>query len=267
MKIVIGKDWQELEENGATHSIESGRNDGVKHFDHHGKFENQPCPCNNETIQAAQPNAIIGTTHFDADTFVGVSRMVNPNWVENAQTLGIDFSEMERQDLKSDDRRKDLNPTKCLMLGLTATERQACPANGVLDCTESYWKVWNLSIQGLIDSGRKIGEEAEKTYRQANTADMRTTEGGYRIGLWILRTEEFMDPGRPYDDGYDIVVIYRGRFSNISLYCRNSLPLTLPGVWANVKFDGHPHACGSERGKKFSVSDAVYILRDVIDKL
>ncbi len=36
------------------YSIEAGKGDNIKHFDHHGQFENYPSPCNNNQIPVVE---------------------------------------------------------------------------------------------------------------------------------------------------------------------------------------------------------------------
>ncbi|APU87272.1 hypothetical protein [Clostridium botulinum] len=59
------------------YSIEAGKADNVKHFDHHGENKHYPSPCNNNQILAvAEENSTIEITHMDADTYRYICRNI-----------------------------------------------------------------------------------------------------------------------------------------------------------------------------------------------
>ena len=165
MKVLLGKNAAVLQAAGCTASIEAGRDDRQRHFDHHGQFEKNTCPCNDETIPWIRgmdtPEEVVGTTHLDADTFVGVTRLLHYAWIRLAHEAGLNFMEMALHDVKSSERPRGLTPTKCFMLGLSSLERTNCPAEGVVDVTAFYERVWCMSVQTLIEAGRKVNEQAE----------------------------------------------------------------------------------------------------------
>ena len=257
MKIVIGKDATQLAACDA--SIEAGRYDGVCHFDHHAAYEAEDCPCSHTDIQAIPVDAVIGVTHMDADTFVGLLRLLGRHFEMTAlKTVGVDFDLVAKYDIKVPGLPRGLNITKCFMLAVTAASMKIPrpPAKGVIDITEQVMEIIaSLTKEGgirrFLAEGQALGERAEALYKER--LRMTTTDThGRRIGLWSLREGETMDPTRPYEDGYSLVVIYRQGFGSASLYANDDIAEALPGVWAGVLFQGHPHACGSERGKTFS---------------
>lgn len=93
-----------------------------------------------------------------------------------------------------------------------------------------------------------------------------------KVGLWSIADIE-MNPSRPYDDGFAVVVLFRAGYASASLYFNpaHSLNvLNLPGVVevcadlpqnyrktiGGIRFCGHMTACGSPRGQTLAEDDA-----------
>ncbi len=268
MRIIIGKSSEQLSLHGFTEkefffSVEAGRHDGVQHFDHHGAHEGQTCPCNNgDIVPIAEPDcSVIGVTHMDADTFVGLLRMVAQKSLLPLHAAGVDLALMARYDVKATGLPVGLNPTKCFMLWVTAQGMKLPrpPTEGVTDITEQVMSmVARLSdLPQCLFTGQVLGEKAETLYKE-RLEFVRETAQGRKLGFWSLRDGETMDPTRPYQDGYQLVVVYRQQHQSASLYADDSVEESLPGRYAGVLFEGHPHACGSERGKTF-LQDQIHL--------
>ena len=58
------------------YSVEAGKADGVRHFDHHGDMNINPSPAANCLIPVIPEDSIVEITHIDADTLLGVARLM-----------------------------------------------------------------------------------------------------------------------------------------------------------------------------------------------
>ena len=77
-----------------SYSVEAGLADNVNHFDHHKpEHSGFPSPCNNPAITARVESGTCAITHIDADTFVGLIRLVGGEVPE------LDLALMEKIDL------------------------------------------------------------------------------------------------------------------------------------------------------------------------
>ena len=109
MKIVMGKDRYQLVAE-VTASIEAGRHDGRSHFDHHGVFEGETCPCENTDIVPVDAGTVVGITHLDADTLVGLIRMIRPALKTRLLGVGVDFALMAKYDVKAPGLPRGMSP-------------------------------------------------------------------------------------------------------------------------------------------------------------
>ena len=237
-------------------SVEWGCHDGVTHFDHHGQFEDQPAVCAAE-IPAMENGGTICISHMDADTYVGINKLVGKdlNLPEN-----VDLELMGRIDTNGSSIVEDkFDPTLLYMLGVGEAARAVnfprvdklpTKVTEFVNAMEEYAE----ENGGFIEIGRKAQEESELGYENC------TFLVEDNLGAYIVGPEDRFDPSRPYMDGINIVVVYRVKFKSISVYVNPKCDFTVKGkTFGNVLFAGHPKAAGSP----FGVTQPVYKLLDV----
>lgn len=255
MKIVL-----QPHDGNCTHSIENGKHDGRKHFDHHGQFAGQHSPANNNDIQQIfELGATIGISHIDADVIVGLARMCG----QTRYLANMFFSKIELELLEHIDTHgssvvpiEELtsNPTLLYMVGVSELRNKLqFPLKGPENVTNLIADFFQTPPAEVIEMGRKDAIASKVTY-----ATCKIPSGG-KVGLWVISERQPFDPSRPYRDGYEIVVIYREDFKSISIYGNADLlpeGTTFPGTWAGIEFQGYPLACGSPRDEEFTLDDA-----------
>ena len=75
--------------------------------------------------------------------------------------------------------------------------------------------------------------------------------------LLIEDEVDILNPSMAYDYQIDVVVVYRKNWKTISIYCNPKSDYHFGGEIINeIKFAGHPQACGSPRGQEFTFEDA-----------
>jgi len=249
----------------AGYSVESGLADNVCHFDHHGRYNDYPSPCNNPAIPMAEDGAVVAITHFDADTFVGLMRLCG------CELPAVDLSLVEMIDCSGSSiilaPREDSREL-CYMQGIAnaAFERRfpRCTSE-TTDVTAIVEEIMSLSTEELVSSGRVRIAASEVGYRDCLVAEGSLLGVG-KIGFWSVRRDDVLDPSRPYDDGYSLVVVYREDFKSISLYAPPHSSMTVAGkTVAGIKFEGHQKAAGSPRGVVFRQIDAYQVFRELTD--
>ena len=232
------------------YSIEAGKADNLKHFDHHGDFSDMPAPCNNNSI-APNTQAEVTITHLDADTLVGIMRL---NGIE---LPSLDFQLMERIDLNGSSIIEDLyDATLLWMVGVGAICRAMkfpfCKAESV-DVTEQVEILLSKTTEEIIAEGKKAQDAVEDTY--SNCVISKDAKAG--VILFSVGADDAFDPSRPYRDGFDRVIVYREHYESISIYCSPKSDFGYGGqTIANVVFAGHLKACGSPRGVAMTLEDA-----------
>lgn len=234
---------------GENHSIEAGIADNIRNFDHHGEFSIYPSPCNNPAIKPVVDNSIIEITHIDADTLVGIMRLLERNLPL------IDLTLMEKIDLNgSSICVNKFDPTLLYMVGVGELSRSIrfprC-SEEVQDVTDYVDQLLNLSTDEIINIGRQATEKSESSYHNCMTKSQKD------VGLWVIGPEDPFDPSRPYEDGINVVVVYRSHYKSISIYCNPVSQYEFAGkTISKILFAGHPKACGSPRGEEMSETQA-----------
>ena len=266
-------------------SIEAGLHDGVRHFDHHKpEHRGNPSPANNSKIHwyydgEIEQDAEIYITHVDADTFVGVSRLVVNGWRDTTIT-GIDYAMIEKLDLngssaiegKLEDCREYL-----FALGLAETAKILFPrcTKEPQDVTAQFERfAWfgdrhrnDITLDDILRDGRAALARSEETFR-TKKIDSIERAGTVGIGLWSICASDAFDPSRPYRDGIDVVVVFRSHYKTISIYGnpKATHDLVLNRTWAGIEFSGHPKACGSPRGVEMTEDQAKQVFRALVEK-
>lgn len=249
------------------YSVEAGRADNEKHFDHHKpEHRNFASPGNNNEIQPipADKEAEIGITHFDADTYLGVLRLLGK------ELPNIDLDLMEKIDLNGSSVVKDkTDRTLCYMVGIVEVARTLnfprANDKEPMEVTELFEKIYNeYSTEQVIFLGQKLQLESEKNYH--NNCEMKNEEA--KVGIWKIEKGQQFDPSRPYEDGIDAVIVYREEYKSISIYGNPKSEHTFGGeTFAGIGFQGHPKACGSPRENTYDMIDAKRVFKAVEKEL
>lgn len=242
-------------------SVEAGLADGVDHFDHHF-----PCPANDPRIKPGTGDTEV--THYDADTHVGVLRMLG----QPLPGMMVDLNRLAVIDTQGSKGIPPLDPTLLYMSGIeymafTLKIPRATPGTEV-DVTDQVMQIVEMGEDALIAVGRGQYERSETAYKEKRLAS--SPKG--KVGFWAIDDIE-MNGSRPYEDGYEVVVLFRAGYASVSLYFNpvHALNvLNLPGVVevegdlppnyrqtvGGIRFCGHITACGSPRGQTLTVDDA-----------
>lgn len=219
------------------YSIEAGRADNVKHFDHHGENKHYPSPCNNNQIPAvAEENSTIEITHMDADTYVGILRL-----------LGKDLPNINLEMLEQIDNngssicRDKFNPALLYQLGIQKLQIDlGFPrvTENRTNVTSVVKEMLNYSTEKIIKIGKEFQESLEEAYK--NCALRKENN---KI-LFAISSKDSLIPSRAYEDDYDIVVVYRKHYKTISIYCNPKSQYAFAGKEvAGIKLmDTHRHA-------------------------
>ena len=245
---------------GENYSIEAGIADNIKNFDHHGNFSNFPAPCDNKDIPIINEDSIVEITHLDADTLLGIFRL--KGMIE--QIKGIDFSIVSAIDSNGSKGFDRYNINKMYMVGINEFSKEIGmlrPSDVCQDVTEKVEKMIILArdVENVIAKGLAVQKKAEEDYVNCL---YRTAED---IGMWVLGENDYIDPSRPYEDGINVVVIFRKAFNSISIYANPSTGYVFGGkTICGINFQGHAKACGSPRGKKMTEFDAYSVFIEII---
>jgi hypothetical protein len=246
---------------GFDFSLEAGLSDGEKHFDHHRVHSNNPCPANDPRIPVV-PSGSIKVTHIDADTFVGLLRMLG----KNLPILSYDL--LEKIDLNGSSVVGEFTYTQTLtyMVGISELSREV----GVPRVTENPQDITNL-IEKMIETPQEKIEylgvmaikEGEAAYQDCKVDSLR------ECGFWVIGPDDKFDPSRPYQDGYNAVVVYRKHYESISIYAAPQCDWEFAGKrYGGIEFQGHPKACGSHpRSKKCTEEDAQLVFNYVCGRI
>jgi len=232
-------------------SLEAGMADGVAHFDHHRpEHRHNPAPCRDERIPVAKDGDTIVITHMDADTFVGLLRLSG-----GAVPTDLGFDLMEEIDLNGSSVCPNPYNTLLYMLGVGQMARDLKfprpSADGPVDVTSLVEAIMAKTEEKIIDMGRRVYEKSEAAYRDCKVA----VNGP--VGFWVIGPDDAFDPSRPYQDGVEVVVVFRRHYESISIYCSPASDKAFGGQEiAGIQFAGHPKAAGSPRGVAFAEQDA-----------
>lgn len=252
----------------ADYSVEAGKSDGKRHFDHHGDFSDHVAPCKIE-MPVAEDGATIQISHIDADTFIGLLKLHDKSLPE------VDFALMEQIDLNGSSVCRDkFNPTLLYMVGIGEVARGLKfprATDQEQDVTGIVSQMMEVSHDEIIETGRKATEASEATYRECKVA------GKGHIGFWKINSSQPFDPSRPYEDGTAVVVVYRENYRSVSVYCDpksphnamtlgtvetgDNLPQNYRATIGGYRMCGHPKATGTERVEKgwdYADAEAIY---------
>jgi len=237
------------------YSIECGTPDNHKHFNHHGTDD--PSPCNNRDIIPINDIAMIQISHLDADTLIGLMRLMG----ETLPT-GLDYALMERIDTNGS-TGIPVCDTLAFMVAVGdwgfKHRFPRCPSAdvGFIDVTGYINELIHdcspehTNDQAFLAEGYASIAKSEANYKAAEVA----VTGN--VGLYHVKEGMKFNPSRPYEDGIDIVVVYREQYESISIYCSPTNDFAFGGTTvADIEFVGHAKACGSPRGVSFTLEDA-----------
>ena len=263
MKILMIKNMETNMIGENSYSVEAGFADNIKNFDHHGKFAKYPAPCNNEAIKPLenQGDVSVYVTHIDADTIVGIIRLLGRELPNN-----IDFSLMEKIDLNgSSVCQNKFDTTLLYMVGigqLTRTLGIPRAEEEPKDITSLVMELINTPTEDIISLGREATEKSEASYRNC------LVEKQGDVAFFSIGENDPLDPSRPYEDGQEIVIVYRKHYKSISIYCAPNSKYEFAGqCLANIEFAGHPKACGSPRGVSFEETDASKVYKEIVETI
>lgn len=279
---------------GEHYSVEAGLHDGVKNFDHHpGSWEHifqtqPPSPANNDGMNVEIKNEVIEITHLDADTLLGIARLIgnHPNQRYN-QFWGIyegilfdhkmewvfdlDPEVIEKIDLNGSKGIEKFDKNLLYMVGVGQFCRdfkfpRLSPGTESLDVSDILSTIFeDWGCEEFIELGRETQKKAEKAYTECKVAGTlnNSTQGEAFKGLWVVSDNSF-DPSRPYEDGVQIVVVYRSHYKSISIYCDPDSIYEFGGkTVGGVLFAGHAKACGSPRGEEMTLEDARRVFESI----
>jgi hypothetical protein len=242
---------------GYEYSVEAGLSDGENHFDHHGPHKENPCPANDARITEIPNGSTIGITHLDADTYIGLLRMLGKPLPD------IDLEMVEKIDLNGSSIIKDMfDPTLVYMVGVGTVARQLHfprVSENQIDVTEIINKMTSYPQRIFMDAGKMAQKAVEQAY------ELCLVDSKDIVGLWSVGSYDSFDPSRPYRDGIDIVVVFRSHYKSISIYCSpDSLYRFVERTIAGIEFAGHPKACGSPRGTEYTLEDAKRVFKAIV---
>lgn len=240
------------------YSIEAGINDGMRNFDHHGEFSDFPSPCNNMGIPVIAEEDRVVITHIDADTFVGLRRMAGESLPE------IDFALLEQIDLNGSSVVPDkFDRTLLYAVGVGQLARQLNfprVTNEPVDVTAIVQEMMAKTTEEIIEIGRAATEKSEAAYANCRIG---LSESG-KVGFWSIGAQDPLDPSRPYEDGVEVVIVFRDHFKATSIYCSPKSNYGFGGqTIAGIQFAGHPKACGSPRGQEITVEDGQRVFEEI----
>lgn len=244
------------------YSVEAGKADNAKHFDHHKpEHRHFPAPCNNHAIQPIEHEGkvvLVGITHMDADTFSGIKKLEN-----HEESKVLDYQLMEQIDLNGTSICPDpFNPTRLYMTGLYLTTREMkfpSATEELQDVTNKVKTLLNTTTEEYIEIGRKAHEQSELNY----TNHVVSSEG--KMGLWSPEKQTYFDPSRPYKDSTEVVVVFNQDTGGIGIFADPKSEYTdfAFKTWGDVYFAGHPKACGSPWDQICTLEDAVKVYEDI----
>mgnify|MGYP003607890087 CR=1 FL=1 len=241
-----------------SHSIESGLANNTTHFDHHKDEDKRyPSPCNNPNIKIIS-RFDIAISHIDADTLLGLARMCGIG-LHSA----LDFNTIEKVDLNGssilDDALTNINYH--YMVGVSSIARELnfprISKEEDIEVTDIIYKMLKLPLLTFLQKGADTINKSEKDYK-----DCSLTNTDHCL-LISCDADDAINPSRGYEDGYDIIVVYRKHYKTVSLYAAPNSPYTLQGEHAGITFAGHDKACGSPRGEDMTLEDACKVFNAV----
>ena len=262
VKIVLINSLEGIELKDNCYSIECGKADNINHFDHHGEFSNFPSPCNNKSILRLDKNVFntIYISHIDSDTAIALRKMLT------GCKFGGDAEVIELIDNNGSSVIKDKFDWNLLYtIGISAKAKELNfprVTQEQQDVTEIVLKLVNfMNIhEDVVRLGRETQEKAEESYKKCLIKKEK--------GIFLINQSNGLnvDPSRAYEDGAEVVIMYRECWKTISKYCnpKNNLSYADKTI-CGIKFGGHPKACGSPRGIEFTFNDAKNIYNEILN--
>lgn len=271
---------------GKNYSIECGIADGSKlfpetekNYDHHGEFKEKYRNPLFRQWSEINDNATIEISHIDADTWLTLLSMLNPlhqEWKYKSTLMFEHIAEMDNhgtkwfRDLKNYSIKNKLEVSEnsyYFFVGIgEIAKKEGFPRvkDDPQDVTNVISRMSKYTLTEIIESGRIAIEESEKTYIKRQKA----SSFNKKIGFWSIDKEDSFDPSRPYEDGIDVVVVFRNHWKTISIYANPEKDYNFAGrTFAGVLFQGHPKACGSPRGQEMTEEKGVEIFEDILYSL
>lgn len=257
MRVLLAKEVEKAEK---VYSIEAGLHDGVRHFDHHGEFSQNASPCNNPEIPVIAAGSVVYISHIDADTYIALLRMQCKELPE------IDLSLLEKIDCNgSSIIENKFDPTLLYSVGVGQLARKLNfprVSNETQDVTDIVYEMFSYSEEEIIQLGRVATEKSEATYENCLVSKLGN------IGYWVIGADDPLNPSRPYEDDFEVVVVHRRHYKSISIYCAPSNDYAFAGQEiAGIQFAGHPKACGSPRGTEFDQKDGQRVFEELAQKI
>ena len=264
VKIVLINSLEGIELKDNCYSIECGKADNIHHFDHHGEFSNFPSPCNNNKVPRLDKNVFntIYISHIDSDTAIALRKMLT------GCKFGGDAEIVELIDNNGSSIIKDKFDWNLLYtIGITTKARELNfprVTQEQQDVTELIFKLINfMNIhEDVVRLGRETQEKSENSYKEC----LEQNDNGI---FFINQKEGYqVDPSRAYEDGANIVIMYRECWKTISIYCNpNTKYEFAEKTINNITFGGHPKACGSPRGMQFNLEDARKVYNEIVNTI
>jgi len=254
-EIILRKEASRKE---GVYSLECGYDDGLRNFDHHGIYEGNPSPCNNDRIQPCG-GVPIEISHIDADTLIGIMRIMDlfVTYFEK-----VDMKTVERIDNEGSSGIAKDDPSLQFYVGVGAYAKninfsRVCSLEQ--NASEYIFRMLKMDENDYINLGKSIIDLTEKNYPIC----LREMDVDRKIGFWVMDRDHYFDPSRAYEE-VDIVVVFRGNYKTISIYCNPTSDYNFAGkIFAGIEFNGHPKACGSPRGEEMGYSDALLVYLSV----
>jgi len=244
-------------------SVEAGVADNLQHFDHHRPNHREyPSPCNNPAIKPVKDDTIktIQISHMDSDTLLGIARLLyaEQHFVSDYQ---IDLELMEYIDLNGSKGVDKNNSTYQFMVGVGVLARKLQFPRMVEEPQDVTIIVRNMlftSVDRFIEYGKEAIEKSEADYINCKSAQ------DSRKGLWVVDATDDFNPSRPYEDGVQVVVVYRKHYKTVSIYADPHSSYAFAGqTIAGIEFAGHPKACGSPRGMEVGLEHAIEVFDSI----
>lgn len=262
VKIVLINSLEGIELKDNCYSIECGKADNINHFDHHGEFSNFPSPCNNKSIPRLDKNIFntIYISHIDSDTAIALRKMLT-GYKFGGDTNIIELIDNNGSSVIED--KFDWNLLYTIGIITKARELNFPRVSSVpQDVTEIIFQLVNfMNIhEDVVRLGRETQEKVEVSYKKCLLKKEK--------GIFLINQANGLnvDPSRAYEDGAEVVVMYRECWKTISIYCNPNNNLSYAGrIINNIKFGGHSKACGSPRGIEFSYEDAEKVYNEILN--
>lgn len=234
MKVILTSNQEVLNED--VFSIECGKNDGKKHFDHHGEFENEKCVAIATLGKRIPKDSTIIVSHLDADALIALANLLGKEIIKHRPML----DDIAQADINGSHtvEKADAYFYNTGLKSLMRDLRVPRVTEELIDITKIVKKLINSSVSELIEKGREEYKKVAKILEDATVDKKNKTI--------FLELDQLADVTLLYSDEINKIVVFRSNWKTISLY---SSSRDIIGTYSKVKFGGHPKACGSPRGE------------------